>query len=82
LLDALYPPQVSLYYAGLNKRIIGSFGGGLLLIAQTISEYIADIQPMEGTGANRVTALLVGLASPIRDGSEILIIPAVSGGMK
>ena len=52
-------------------------------VAQTISEDIADIQKnMEGTGASLVTALPVGPASPIQDGSEIPIISVVSGGIE
>ncbi len=52
-------------FAGVAVAML--LGGTLAVrrVAKTVSEDVTDIQPVEGTGANLVTAALVTLASPL-----------------
>ncbi len=64
LLPALGVPTGSAF-AGVAVTML--LGGTLMVrrVAKTVSEDVTDIQPVEGTGANLVTAFLVTLASPL-----------------
>ena len=57
----------SLWTAFLGVALAMAMGGMLAVrgVAKTLSEDVTDITPVEGTGANLVTAALVTLASPL-----------------